>query len=797
LLVLVLMLSLNFGVFPAFGQATPKIFVEPKDNIFSTETTVVGDTFTVNISTSGWELPGLYAYEFKLHYDPTLLNITKAGYPTDHFLSKENNFPTPVIIDYEAGYALYGCVLLADVPGSTGSGVFAYATFQIIKAPPLAGTVSCDLTIDGITFLDPDGNSMESDVEHGYYEFAAPRPPIPQLKVEPDYVTAKEVGDQFTIDIMIQDVYEDYRIVGIEWRLHFNTSILEVLNIEEGDYLKSEAAAAATETGEDYGTYFHAIPPEPPNDYVISFTLNYRYPWPPTIFPGHYSHGGSLATLTFNATYKPTFLDIIASCDLLLTDILVIDVNGNEVETKPPLSGKYEISIATPPWLSVDPKKYTASELGKEFDLTILINELEADWKMVGAEFKIRYNLTLLELTNIVEGGFMKHFAMLSGASAPYTWFQYYVEEDPTSGYGIVGILILPLENGTWPGPFPDTEDYGAPGDLAIPTFKAIHQHEELDLTCDIWLDEIVLVNTAGTEMPYNATVTAEEGICKYTILKAKIPFMGILDLMTQYPDPWNGRGEDAASDAFPPQGVVALKAYVTYQGDVVPSKPVSYAIRSPNGDVYYATNFTEADGIAVFEYSLPGSEDHFGLWTVDASVDLAGTIVSDTLYFLMGWLVQVVNVEAPETTYKGETMDANITLARICMQDPKAIMNMLLKDSDGNPITDNDLLLYITVTDELKQPVATSKLNTSIITEISGIDLDDFVETIGEQWLDHLAIISTQYPELTDVVMNGIPISPAAYSGEATIRVNLLTDFPGVAYCPEGIGRVWIRKGP
>jgi hypothetical protein len=715
-----------------------------------------------------------------------------------------------VIINYEAGYALYGCVLLGDVPGSTGSGVFAYATFQIIKAPPIAKTVSCNLTIDGITFLNPNGNSMESDVEHGYYEFAAPRPPIPQLKVEPIYVTAKEVGDQFTIDIMMQDVYEEYRIVGVEWRLHFNTSILEALNIEEGDFLKSEAAAAAAETGEDYGTYFHAIPPEPPNDYVISFTLNYRYPWPPTIFPGHYSHGGALATLTFNATYKPTFLDMIARCDLLLTDILVIDVNGNEVETKPPQSGKYEISIALPPWLSVAPKAYTATKgdpiEGDLFNVTVFINELEADWKMVGAEFKIRYNLTLLDITTITEGGFMKHFAMLSGASAPYTWFQYYVEEDPTSGYGIVGILILPLGNGTWPGPFPDTEDNGGPGDLAVATFKAIHQHEELDLTCDIYLDEIVLVNTAGIEMPYNATVTATEGICKYTITRAIPPFAGSLDLMTQYPDEFSGKGPGVASDAFPAQGVVELKGLVTYHGDVVRDKLVSYVIKPPTGPAYYATNITGPDGIAVFKYSLPGSEDYFGLWTVDANVDLAGTMISDTLYFLMGWLVQPVEVKAYNEPYnwtvggkvyrgfyKGEIVNVNVTYIRICKQDPKAIMNQIIKDTAGKPITNNDLLFRITITDELKQLVGTAILNDTL----GKLTMSNkFVTSMkGLTWTDIKSKILAEYPEMVFNRGNGIGISASAYSGIATIHANVLTDDPGVAYCPEKTTTIWIKK--
>jgi len=260
------------------------------------------------------------------------------------------------------------------------------------------------------------------------------------------------------------------------------------------------------------------------------------------------------------------------------------------------------------------------------------------------------------------------------------------------------------------------------------------------------------------------------------------------VDLYTQYLSPWGGQGLHMTSDAFPPDGVVVLRTNVTFQGDGVPDKPVSYTIEAPNAEAYSATNFTQADGIAVFEYSLPGSEDYFGQWTVKASVDLGGTIVSDTLYFLMGWLVEVVNVDAPETTYKGETMSVNITLTRICMQDPRDIMNMLLNCPCG-------CLLYITIADELDQPVATSKLNVPMITESGVYDLDSFIKTIGGEWMGHTAIISAQYPLLESAVMNGILISPWSFSGKATIHANLITDCPGVPYCPEGLGHVWIRS--
>jgi hypothetical protein len=780
-LALMLILGSNMMLW-SFAAPAGKIFVDPATNEFSSDPIqpnyrAVGDNFTVNVNVADFVDPGIYAYEFKLFYDNTLLSATAWALPEGHFLTPaEGEMPIYLVpasgIYQEDGYVLVAITLQGDAAGKTGAGTLATVTFEITQAPPPAGVLSCDLELRELVFADPDINDVEVTAENGYYEYSAPRPPLPYLKVLPETSSAEEVGDEIVVDITIQDLAADWQAVGFQWKLIYDTAILEVLgNVSEGDFLKQ------------FGdTYFYAIVEA---DYIISFTL-YLDPFEPG-FTGVFPEGsGILATITFNAIYSP------GSCDLELTEVLIIDAETNPIETRPHESGKYVIPL--PPWLSIEPDTYTAKALNEEFDLKVFINELKGDLKMVGAEFKIRYNLTMLELTTITEAGFMKHFADLAGTD---TWFQYYVEEDPTSGYGIVGVMILPIENGTWPGPFPDTVDYGAPGDLAIVTFNPIYQHDELELTSDIYLDEIILANPEATEIPYDTTRTEIEGICKYTILRAIPPFEGFLDLMTQYPYPWSGQGRDAASDAFPPQGVVQLLGNVTYRGDVVPGKPVSYAIMAPNSETYYATAFTDEDGIAVFAYSLPSSEGHFGLWTVEASVDLAGTVVSDTLYFLMGWLVEVAEIGAPETAYKGETMGTNVTLTRICMQDPRNIMDKLLLDPSGSPITNNDLLFYITVTDELKQPVATQLLNTSMITEsgFSQGDLKEFIQTIGGQWMDRITIIRAQYPELASLVMNGIGISPAAYSGFATIHVNLLTDFPGVAYCPEGLETVWIQK--
>lgn len=120
-------------------------------------------TFTVSINITDVEEPGLYGYELKLFFDTTLLNITKADieYPDGHFLDWTDNFPTPIIINYDQGYVLLGGILLGDVGGTTGSGVLATAEFTGLDLGDAL------LEIRDVTLLDPDGQEMDYTVNDG------------------------------------------------------------------------------------------------------------------------------------------------------------------------------------------------------------------------------------------------------------------------------------------------------------------------------------------------------------------------------------------------------------------------------------------------------------------------------------------------------------------------------------------------------------------------------------------------------------------------------------------------------
>jgi len=143
-------------VHPVVAEGTPVINVDPPHKEVD-----IAETFTVAINISDVEEPGVYAYEFTLNYDNTLLNVTEAGYPEGHFLEGTYTFLVPVVVDYEEGTVLFGATILGDEPGRTGSGVLATVEFNGTNVGEAL------LEIEGVTLLDPDGNDLTYTTNDG------------------------------------------------------------------------------------------------------------------------------------------------------------------------------------------------------------------------------------------------------------------------------------------------------------------------------------------------------------------------------------------------------------------------------------------------------------------------------------------------------------------------------------------------------------------------------------------------------------------------------------------------------
>jgi hypothetical protein len=336
--IIVGMLLLSIPTFQVYSTPEPKVYVNPKLNMFTTVETSVGDTFTVNVSAAEFVAPGVYAYQFKLYYDNTILEATSVALPDGHFLTPSlapgNIFVTELKVYHDLGYVSAAVTLMADEPGKTGSGTLVTITFKITKAPPPTEPVSCNLELREAIFVDPDMKDIKVTLEHGYYEFSPPRPSV-YLSVDPPVVGAAEVGDEVVIDIMINKVEKEIRLIGVQWKLYYNTTLLETSEelITEGDFFKRQLP------GPEYETYFQAIVE---NNYVISFSIWTKMPAPPEIFP---EGSGTLATIRFKAKYKPETGK--ASCDLILDEkfVMLIDVDENVIRYHHLENGIYFIPV--------------------------------------------------------------------------------------------------------------------------------------------------------------------------------------------------------------------------------------------------------------------------------------------------------------------------------------------------------------------------------------------------------------------------------------------------------------------
>jgi len=141
---------------------------------------------------------------------------------------------------------------------------------------------------------------------------------------------------------------------------------------------------------------------------------------------------------------------------------------------------------------------YTATLLGEIFNVTVNLTNVDKDWRLIGVQFRIQYNKTLLEALDAYEGTFLSQFP--NAPEPPYTYFIKYIEDDPIYGPNVlVGILLLPNSTGQWTN-FPEGN-----GTLATITFKAISQPfgNQESVTSMLKLNDTMLINDTLGDIPH------------------------------------------------------------------------------------------------------------------------------------------------------------------------------------------------------------------------------------------------------------------------------------------------------
>jgi len=187
------------------------------------------------------------------------------------------------------------------------------------------------------------------------------------------------------------------------------------------------------------------------------------------------------------------------------------------------------------------------------------------------------------------------------------------------------------------------------------------------------------------------------------------VVFGRVIDVHTQYEDPFGGQGQDQPSDMFWPQKPVILTAILTYNGKPVQTKPVAFQIVSPTG--YW--NFTrvvmsDENGTAVLYFGLPWPCEYpedavFGIWTVVAKADIQCTPVEDWLWFKVYWYTHDLTVTVKGSEYEScEDVEFTVTFESCSSQPRQVLITAVLFDDLDVPV--GQASMWVTVGDRQLQ---------------------------------------------------------------------------------------------
>ncbi len=563
-------------------------------------------------------------------------------------------------------------------------------------------------------------------------------------------VTAK--GDTFTVDVRVDDVTDMY---GYEFQIFWKNDVLKLLTAVRppGHILEPTDPGgiyiAKWEIKNDYsateGRFWSVVTltaPEPAKTgsgvfFEMTFEILVDAPWKGMV---------------------DSYIDIRVS---KLSDTAAAPIPHDVVD------GVFEYHWSPPiirPFLSVDPTTTTkvagAPIVGTPaafFDIYVKLNDAAYGWWLIGAEFRLAYNDTLLSFVSMTLDPWVETFGDI-----------YMVA--PLHGYRGDGLRYVHTAIVLMPHTYPPAEwdnPISGTGRLVKIRFEIIYQ----SMFPDVDESPLDLYGIKFSDI-------AAEPITPAAEIDGKVVIQGyilgrIIDVYTQYPAPYGGQGIDQPSDTFAPQDLVCLTAEVTYNLDPIQNKRVDFEVKWPNGDVLLTRSaYTDIYGKATICFRIPwpdqvSPENVFGIWKVWAKADIANEVVTDTLEFKVDWLMEVVYVNKSSSYQKQKIYDLEAT-----QQLGEMWFEVFLEVRSEQ---EREAVITVVVYDELGVPIA------------------------WDSWWGNFSAVEYCVPgTFTHTFTLYIPTW--AYVGTATVYANVYTDYPqncGTSYGPEFSQNFFITAPP
>jgi hypothetical protein len=677
-IVLALMAMLFTGMFtvlPAYAQT--EIYLDPATNPPIAEP-YIGYRWTV----TAWlyDVTDLWAFQVKLEIlnespRENIVNITGAWLPIGDsqyvFDGQSTVQPAPAFYDPDGdGFiegALVGDSILVGT-AVTGLGPFKLAVFEleITAAPGKYETLTCDFSIDNVdTYLLDSGLNQITTLKTGAtYEWAWQPPTInPYMAVVPDYLEFDMYtlwnGTFFDVDIYIMQLDIGWALHSANFTLTYNPDLIRNPSVVV-DPLWVNVTLDTSVLGK---IYFYGDASTTPSGDVLVFTATFEI-WnqkaSPPMPAGYYDDS-----------------------PLVFHNVTLMDTVG-PITTEPAQDGLVRVyaKLALPLcWLEVvpadtvlGPDLVLGDQYGQTFQITVDMKNLHFAWYLVGIQFRLSFDPSLVEVVSVEEGPFLAQFN--NTVDPPYTFFISYVEiDDPIYGTHIlVGDLLLPNATGDW-NVFPEGD-----GTVAIITFRPLVQSWTETYYGEFNLIEVVLADQNAEPVPYD---TPQNGTL--TILPIEATGSRI-DVWMQYPSPFGGQGLMNPADLVVPQQLITLTAKVTYNWWPVPQKLVTFHVYDDDGNLF--TNLqgmTDDYGHVTVEFRMPyyNAEDFFGVWTVNATVEVAEEVVFDIMQFHFDWLVRIWKVTTDKEEYMHlETVYITVEYGSHAQQDYEVTLKVAIFDN-------------------------------------------------------------------------------------------------------------------
>jgi hypothetical protein len=250
--------------------------------------------------------------------------------------------------------------------------------------------------------------------------------------------------------------------------------------------------------------------------------------------------------------------------------------------------------------------------------------------------------------------------------------------------------LILPDSGGNYNASnLPGSVDY-EDGVIAVITFEITDQDVSCDPLlnyCDLDLYDIMMVDKDGGYISYSP---AEDG---NVTVYGSYEVGRVIDVYTQYPDPYGGQGPNAPSDMFWPQKEVILCANVSYNCWPMQQKLVTFTVFDNQDNVWtQLQDVSDEDGVACVSFRMPwpceDPESLIGVWRVRADVDIACEVTTDEVEWHYDYLINIVDVSTDKYYYKHcEWVEVTVDFTSHAQQEYTTYMHVTIHDNLNVPI--------------------------------------------------------------------------------------------------------------